>query len=160
MFPGEVKAVYLLLFGLWLALNGRITAEICLLGIAIVGIVGVLAYFLFGYTPKRDLRFLVRVPLFLIYAPVLIFEIMKASFRVIGIIWNTNRLVTPALVIVETGLRSRFAQFVLANSITLTPGTITVRTNGGRFTVHCLSREMSDGIEDGLLCRLLKRMEA
>ncbi len=152
--------MYLLLFGLWLALNGAVTVEICLFGLVITALLGVLAYALFGYTPKRDLRFLKRLPLFLVYVPALLWEIIKANTTVLGIILHPNRPVRQALVIVETGLTSHFAQYVMANSITLTPGTITVRTDGGRFTVHCLSREMIEGIEDGILCRLLKRMEA
>lgn len=152
--------MYLIVFGLWLALNGRVTVEICLFGIAITAGIGLLAFVLFGYTPKRDLSFLRRIPLFFTYLPVLLYEIIKANFAVGRIILDKSRKVTPALVVVETGLRSRFTRFIMANSITLTPGTITVRTHGSRFTVHCLSKEMSDGIADGTLCRILKRMEA
>ena len=152
--------MYLVIFALWLALNGTVTAEILLFGIAITAGIGVLAYVLFGYTPKRDIAFLRRIPLFLAFLPVLVFEIIRANLRVAGIILNRKHEVTPALVTVETGLRSGFARFVMANSITLTPGTITVRTHGSRFTVHCLSKEMSDGIADGVLCRLLRKMEA
>ncbi len=152
--------MYLLLFGLWLILNGAVTAEICLFGAAITAALGVLAYALFGYTPKRELAFLKRLPLFFAYVPVLVWEILRANVTVMRIILSRRRELRQSLVVVETGLKTRFARFVLANSITLTPGTITVRTEGSRFTVHCLSREMSDGIEDGTLCRLLKRMEA
>lgn len=152
--------MYLVIFALWLALNGAVTFEVLLFGAAITAGIGILAYVLFGYTPKRDLAFLRRIPLFLAYLPVLIFEIIKANLKVAQVILNRKRKVTPALVVVETGLRSRFARFMMANSITLTPGTITVRTHGSRFTVHCLSKEMSDGIADGTLCRLLRKMEA
>ncbi len=152
--------MYLFIFALWLALNGAVTAEIILFGLAVTAGVGILAYILFKYTPKRDIALLRRVFLLLGYFPVLIFEIIKANLQVVQIILNRKRTITPALVIVETGLKSRFARFIMANSITLTPGTITVRTNESRFTVHCLSKEMSDGIADGILCRLLRKMEA
>lgn len=152
--------MYLLLFALWLILNGNVTVEICLFGVLIVSALALLAYALFGYTPKKDLRVLRRVPLFLIYLPVLLFEIIRANFRVLGMILRPKMDARPALVVVETGLRSRAAQYVMANSITLTPGTITVRTAGGRMTVHCLRRDMIEGIENGTLCRLLRRMEA
>lgn len=152
--------MYLLLFLLWLVLNGRVTVEICLFGLGITALIGTAAYALFGYTPKRDLRFLLRVPLFLVYIPVLVLQILRASVGVLVAILNPKRPLKQALVVVETGLKSGFALFVLANSITLTPGTISVRSNGSRITVHCLSREMIDGVENGLLCRLLKRMEA
>ena len=151
--------MYLFLFLLWLLLNGKITAEICLFGVGITAVIGGLAYLLFGYTPNKDIRLLSKVPLFMLYVFVLIWEILKANVAVIGIIWNPKREIKQSLVIVETGLKTGFARFVMANSITLTPGTITVKSDGSRFIVHCLSREMIEGIESGLLCRLLRKME-
>ena len=49
---------------------------------------------------------------------------------------------------------------IMANSITLTPGTITASVDGNTYTVHCLSREMIDGIESSTFVRLLQKLEA
>ena len=49
---------------------------------------------------------------------------------------------------------------LLANSITLTPGTITVSVEGDRFCVHYLDKELADGVEDSVFVELLKEMEA
>lgn len=152
--------MYLLLFCLWLMLNGSVTWETVLFGLAVTAALGALARALFDYTPKKDLRFLRRVPLFLLYVPVLLFEILRANLAVIRIILRPKRKKASSLVVFDADLRTRFGRFVLANSITLTPGTITVRVEGNRFTVHCLSREMIEGIENGLLMKLLRRMEA
>ena len=152
--------MYLLLYIFWIILNGKITLEICLIGVAATALIGLLMRVLFGYTLALDLRILKKVPLFICYIFVLIWEIIRANVTVMRIILNRKREVRQSLVVIESGLKTRFARFVLANSITLTPGTITVRAEGSRFTVHCLSREMIEGIEDGTLCRLLKRMEA
>ena len=151
--------MYLFLFLFWLLLNGKVSLEICLFGVGIVAAVAVLAYLLFGYTPKRDILFLRRIPAFMLYVFVLIWEVLKANFRVIGIIWNTKKNLKQSLVIVDPGLKTGFARFVLANSITLTPGTITVKADGRKFVVHCLDRDMIAGIEDGLLCKILRKME-
>ncbi len=152
--------MYLLLFCLWLVWNGSVTWEIVLFGFMIVAALGLLIFLLFGYTPKKDLRFLKRVPLFLLYIPVLIFEIIRSSIAVMWLILCPGKRVQKSLVVFDTDLKTRFGQFVLANSITLTPGTITVRAENGRFTVHCLNREMIEGITDGLLYRLVRKMEA
>ena len=152
--------MYLLFFGLWLLLNGNVTLEICLFGIGVAAALGILAYALFGYTPRKDLQFLRRVPLFLVYLPVLLFEILKANFAVIGLVLNKDLPADPSIVTVDTGLKSSFAQYMMANSITLTPGTITVRTKGGRMTVHCLKPDLIAGVQNGVLCRLLRKMEA
>ncbi|MBQ2111471.1 MAG: Na+/H+ antiporter subunit E [Clostridia bacterium] len=151
--------MYPILFGLWLILNGALTFEIVLFGIGITALLAAAAYALFGYSPKDDLRLLTRIPLFLAYTAVLLYGIIKANFTMLRIILSRDLSVKPALAVVDTGLSSRFTRFLFANSITLTPGTITVRTDGERFTVHCLRREMIEGIENGTLAKLLRKME-
>ena len=49
---------------------------------------------------------------------------------------------------------------VLANSITLTPGTITVNLEGNEFYVHCLDKEFAEGMEQSIFVELLEKMEA
>lgn len=151
--------MYLLIFGLWLALNGAVTWEILIIGAAITAALGFFMYALFGYTPKKDLRYLRRVPLFLAYLAVLLCEMIRANLRVIRCILFKKVRLRQSLVIFQTDLKTRFGRFVLANSITLTPGTITVRVEGSRFTVHCLDRDMIAGIHDGTLMKLLRKME-
>ncbi|MBQ8547563.1 MAG: Na+/H+ antiporter subunit E, partial [Lachnospiraceae bacterium] len=56
-------------------------------------------------------------------------------------------------------LKTDLARTVLANSITLTPGTITVELTEDEFKVHCLDKEMAEGIEDSVFVRLLLKME-
>ena len=48
---------------------------------------------------------------------------------------------------------------LLANSITLTPGTITVSVEDDRFCVHCLDKELAEGMEDSVFVKLLEEME-
>lgn len=152
--------MYLLLYIFWVALNEKITAEICLWGVFVIGAVGLIAYGLFHYSPKTELRIYKLVPLFLVYAAVLIWEIIKANFSVLRFIVGEKAAIEPVLTSFDVDLKSDFTRFLLANSITLTPGTITVVTNGNRFTVHALCENMLDGIEDGIFVKLLRKMEA
>ena len=64
-----------------------------------------------------------------------------------------------ALVFFETDLTTGMAKTMLANSITLTPGTITVSVEDNRFCVHCLDRELAEGMEESVFVELLKEME-
>lgn len=57
-------------------------------------------------------------------------------------------------------LKSGLARVILANSITLTPGTITVGLEGSDFYVHCLDREFAKGMESSVFVELLRKMEA
>ena len=50
-----------------------------------------------------------------------------------------EKLLSPRMVTFETQLKKKLSRFVLANSITLTPGTVTVRVEGSRFLVHALN---------------------
>lgn len=151
--------MYLFLFCLWLVLNGRITLEIILLGMAVTALMALVLRGLFEYTPKSELLLWRLLPHLVIYLFILIKEIIKANISVLWAVLNPKRPLKQALVVFDVGLKHRFTRYLLANSITLTPGTITVREQDGRYTVHCLSREMIDGIESGPFVRALERME-
>ena len=59
----------------------------------------------------------------------------------------------------KTDLHSTFARVLLANSITLTPGTITVALTGNEYTVHCLDKELAEGISSSVFVKLLEKIE-
>ena len=62
--------MYIILFLFWLLLNGRLTWEIVFLGLAIVALMAVLEWKLFGYTPARELRLAQKAPILCAYVPV------------------------------------------------------------------------------------------
>ena len=141
--------MYFLIFGLWLVFNGRITLEIVLLGLLFTAAFALFLAKFLNYRPKDNVRTLRRVVLGVVYVAVLIREIFDKDVPV-----------KQTLVTFDVDLKTDFCRMMLANSITLTPGTITVSTEGNRFTVHCLSEEMIEGIESGCFMRLLWKMEA
>ena len=59
----------------------------------------------------------------------------------------------------DTAFQTGLAKVLLANSITLTPGTITVSVEDDRFCVHCLDKELAEGMEDSVFVKLLEEME-
>lgn len=152
--------MYILLFVFWLLLCGKVTAEICLLGAAVVAAMAVLEYGLFDYRPRAELRLLRKAPLFIAYIFVLVWEIIKANLAVSRVILFRSYKLTPALVTFHTDLQTDFGRFLLANSITLTPGTITVRVEGNHLTVHCLDASMLDVSENGVFQRWIRKLEA
>ena len=90
---------------------------------------------------------------------VLVEEIVKANVCVLKIILSPELQPEPAVVYFDTRLRSGIARVMLADSITLTPGTITVSLEGNHYCVHCLDRELSQGLEDSVFVELLEEME-
>ena len=152
--------MYVLLFCFWLLLNGNVTLEIVLLGLAVTALMALLEYTLFGYTPKTEGMLLRKAPVFCAYIPVLLWEILKAGWAVSKVVLFRRYKVTPTLVTFRTDLKTEFGRFLLANSITLTPGTITVQVEGDRLTVHCLDKSMLDTSDDGVVQRWIRKLEA
>ncbi len=68
--------------------------------------------------------------------------------------------IDPVIVKFKTDLKTDMAKAVLANSITLTPGTITISVEGDEFTVHALDRDLVQGISESVFVKRLRRMEA
>lgn len=152
--------MYILLFLFWLILNGRVTAELLLIGLALTAGIGVFVRVLFGYGIRKDLLVLRKVPLFLLYVPVLCWEVIKACFQMFGFIIGEKRNIEPVLVTFTPGLKTELGRFVLANSITLTPGTITIDVKDDTFTVHCLRKDFLDVSENSVFIRWARRLEA
>ena len=154
----------LLLFVLWLVLNGRFTADAGMLQIVIVGIiVSGLAYWFahkaLGYTLKAELRMLKKAPILIAYFFLLIKEIIVANFQMIKIVTSKKAEINPVMVKIKIPLKTNFARVLLANSITLTPGTITAELEGDEFTIHCVDTAFSVGLESSSFVKMLERLE-
>jgi len=93
------------------------------------------------------------------YFFVLIKEIVIANLGTIRLIGSQKYDVEPVLVTFKTELKTDLARTILANSITLTPGTITVELTEDEFRVHCLDKEMAEGMADSVFVKKLLKME-
>ena len=151
--------MYTLLFIFWLILNLKINLEIIILGIIFTFLIGLLLKVLNIYTPDKEIRFLKRVPLFIEYIFILLIEIIKANILMIKIVFNKNIKIEPKLVTFKSNLNTSFGNFILANSITLTPGTITTSLSNGELTVHCLRGDMLDTSENNVFIKKIRKME-
>ncbi len=151
--------MFLFLLALWILLNGRVTLEIVLVGLAIAGIVYLFCVKVLGYHPRHEKRLLKRLGLYLVYTAVLIWEILKANWQVMRTILRPGAEYEPAIVPVKVPLKKEVSRVFLANSITLTPGTVTVDEQDGEFLVLCLDKSSAEDIPDWSLVRILKKLE-
>ena len=152
--------MYLFLFFIWFMLNGRITWEITLIGILLCTAVYFFAKKYLHYTIRKDWGLLKRIGLFLVYLAVLLWEIFKANWKVMLLIIAGNSYTDSSVVYIRVPLKTELARTILANSITLTPGTITISLDEDRYTIHALRPSLADGIEDSAFVKLLMKMEA
>lgn len=151
--------MFCLLLLLWIIFNANFTVEILLFGIIISAAVCLFAVKFLGYSFKEEFRYIKRIPALLLYIVILILEIIKANLQVIRLICRGNKAIHPAICHFHIDLKTKLARTILANSITLTPGTITVSMHDNEYYVHCLDKSLADGITDSVFVRRLKKME-
>ena len=77
-----------------------------------------------------------RLIYFIIYILVLFIEIIKANFDVAYRVLHPKMPIKPGIVIIKTELKQDFAKMILANSITLTPGTFVLDIKGNELLIH------------------------
>ena len=151
--------MFILLFLFWLMMMGGITVEIVIFGLLLSAAIYFLMYRLFGITPKKELRYICLVwytPSFLF---LILWEVVKANLAVVKVIFSGTKRPESVIVTRRFPLVTEFARNVLANSITLTPGTISVEVNDDAFTVHGLEASFADGLDDWVVLRFLMKIE-
>ena len=149
--------IFILLF--WIILNGKITVEILAIGLVISALIMLFANKFLNYKISTEKKFWRNIGFAAEYLVVLLWEIIKANVVVLKILLTKGRKINPVIVHFDSPLKKEFLQVVLANSITLTPGTITVRMNENGYEVHCLDESLAEGLNSGVFVKMLKKME-
>jgi multicomponent Na+:H+ antiporter subunit E len=147
----------LVLYGFWLLLSGYFTAFLMTVGAAAAIAVVALAQ-------RMDLVDHEGLPIHLgwrvlTYWPWLIIEIVKSAWDVSKIILNPRLPISPTLIRVKTSQKTVVGVVTYANSITLTPGTISVEVSHGEILVHALTRESAAGLQSGEMDRRVTKFE-
>ena len=95
---------------------------------------------------------------FLIYIIIFIWELIKSNIDVAIRVIQPTIPINPGIVKVKTKLKSRLGRIILANSITLTPGTLTVETNGEDYYIHWIDVTSGDieGATKKIVCKFEK----
>lgn len=151
--------MFVIFFALWLIFNARITLEICLFGIVLSAAMYVFIWKIFGYKPRYDWLMLRLSGRCICYFLVLIWEVIKANIAVLKLIFTPRVEVEPKLVYFKVDLQTDLAKLFLANSITLTPGTITADIDGNEYCVHALDEAFAGGMDESTFVMQLKKME-
>lgn len=143
-----------LYFLFWIMLNERLTIEVILLGvfisIAINSINKEEKYNLFNYK---------KIAIYIQFLLLLIKEIIVSNISVAIILLKPKMDVQPVIVKYKVRLRQKLNRTILANSITLTPGTVSVELKNDEISVHCLDEKYIRGLVNSRLERLLLELE-
>jgi len=132
-------ATFVVMAGFWILMSGMFDAFHLTLGLLCCLLIAFLSADLF-FGPEVKVRFS-QVLGMIIYLPWLFWQILISNLQVAYIVLNPRMLemIDPQLVRFRTRLKSSFARVSLAQSITLTPGTITVNLDNDEFTVYALT---------------------
>ncbi len=95
----------------------------------------------------------------LVYWPWLLWEIVKSNLQVARIILSPRLEISPELIKVPTSQGSDLGRVIYANSITLTPGTVSIYVWSEAIEVHALNRDFAAGVETGDMDRRVCAME-
>ena len=151
--------MYLLFFLAWIIFNGNITLEIVIMGVVIAAVMLAFMCKFMDYSLKKELNVYKKSIHFLAYVALLLREIVKANLTIIPKILTIEEEMEPVIVKFRTNLKSDFTRMLLANSITLTPGTITVSMDGDEYTIHCLDTSLSEGLENSDFEKALMKLD-
>ena len=140
---------FIILLAFWLLLSGHYDVKHIVFGVVAAFIVALLTheffysiFFLKGVTDSSEKGSLLYVLCcymrILMYIPWLLCQIIMANLRVAYLVLNPRMPINPHFLLFGTNLRKSISLIVLANSITLTPGTVTVDLKEGSLLVHVL----------------------
>ncbi len=150
-------SIGLVLFCFWLVLSGQYTMITVPAGIlSVLGVVALARRMGVADEEGHPIHLLPRA---VAYWPWLAIEIAKSTWDVTRIILDPKLPISPTLLRVRASQRTAVGVATYANSITLTPGTITARVVGHEFLVHAVTRSGAEDLAEGTMDRRVKKFE-
>ncbi|HUX12051.1 MAG TPA: Na+/H+ antiporter subunit E [Spirochaetia bacterium] len=129
----------LVLFGVWILLTLPVSTDEIIVG-AVIAVIAAIVTSREGIRVLSGIRFTPKALAYTAaYVVVFLFELVKANLDVALRVVQPTIPINPGIVKVKTKLKTPMGRLLLANSITLTPGTITVETDGEDFYIHWIS---------------------
>jgi len=154
---GRIAVAGVVFAATWVLWSGML--QPLLLGAGLVSVVSVLALARrigFFESSIHTLHMLGRLPRFWSR---LLPEIVTSNLAVTRVVLSPRLPISPCIVTIDASRLPRASQAVLANAITLTPGTLTLDIDAGRIEVHCLTRDAARDLEAAALVERASRLE-
>ena len=147
----------LLLF--WIVLSERLNLETLLLGLVICLSITYINRYNNKHIAKRTCNYTKKIYCYFLYALVLMKGIVVSNVQVAMIVLSKDMYISPSTFEYKTKLSKDKYRTIFANSITLTPGTITVSMDNDKITVHCIKDEYINSIMNSKLEKILLKIE-
>jgi multicomponent Na+:H+ antiporter subunit E len=147
----------LVLFALWLLLSGHYVP--LLIGLGALSVLLVVTIALRMGVVDREGHPIHLSPKALLYWPWLAWEIVKSNVDVARRILSPTLPISPTVIRLKASQKSELGKVIYANSITLTPGTVSIDIDGDKIEVHALTREAAQALRTGDMDRRVTRFE-
>lgn len=145
----KFTSAFIILFLPWLVLSGKYDLLHVSMGLLCSALVAFWCKdLLFPKDNISIIKFCKRLMRFIPYICWLFWQIILSNVHVLKVALSPSmhNLISPKMVSFDTDVTEEISKFVLANSITLTPGTVTVRVEGRKFLVHALTKKAASGL--------------
>ncbi len=141
----------------WLANSGHYTVLISSLGAIAIGIVVYIAHRMDVIDHEsQPLHLTHKMPVYYLW---LIKEIVLSNITVVKHIWLGNKTISPTFATITASQKTEIGRVIYANSITLTPGTVTVDLEGDKLLVHALLEDSIKELEAGEMDKRVTQLE-
>lgn len=148
-------SLWLLLVFVWLAITSSFTAESVLAGVVLAAVLAF--FFARRFDIWRDVRLSPkRLYHFILYTGLFLRDLVRANIAMMRYVYAPRIQIEPGIVTVKTRLTSPVGRLALANTVSLTPGSLVLDMSGDELTVHCLDLrgvdrdEVADGMTRGI----------
>ena len=166
-FPA-IASTFIVCYIFWLLITGQIvaifsgasSAQILIAGAVVSILVSVFSARFFIHKGAFYLFNPAKFLVMLFYSCIIfMWELIKANVDMARRALSPRLPVNPGIVKIPVNVESEYGQTMVANSITLTPGTVTIKIENDKLTVHCLTKDMAEGLTDFILEKKLMEME-
>lgn len=147
-----------MMFALWIILSGKFDVFHLSAGLITIAMVAWLQSLLVPMRKEGEPR--IRLLPVLLYVPWLFWQMVLSSLFVARLILWDREHIDPRIVVFRSHQPSVVHHTVFANSITLTPGTLTVDLRGDRYLVHAICERTENELLNGPMARKVARLSA
>ena len=156
---GALDLFFCFLYLIWILLNARVTPEVLWIGLAVTGLIALFSGKTLGYSFRRDFRLFRLLPGALGCLLFLLGQVIISAWRVMRLVWKPGPGPVSAVASFRPAAHTRAGRVILADSITLTPGTITLESEEGTLTVHCLEEGAAQSLSSCPMDQKIRRLE-
>jgi len=141
----------------WLANSGHYSALILSLGALSIAVIIYIAHRMDVVDHEaQPIHLTLKIPGYYAW---LAKEIILSNLTVVKHIWLGNKSISPGFATITASQKTEIGKVIYANSITLTPGTVTVTLEDDKFLVHSLLKESIEDLESGEMDRRVTQLE-